>query len=128
MRSWHDGWRHPRFLLMFNPRWLFLIPGSVAFSVGLLATIALVFGPLEIGRVGLDVSSQVYLAALTVVLYQPVLFALLTKLYTRHEGFHLPRSRAFERSAEGASPGSGAIVGLTLFVLGLGVAILQLDT
>lgn len=126
LRSWHDGWRHLRFLLMFNPRWLFLIPGSVAFSLGLLGTIALIFGPLEIGRVGLDVSTQVYLAALTVVGYQAVLFALLTKLYARHEGFHLPRSRAFERFAERASLESGAIVGLTLFGVGLVVAIIQL--
>ena len=128
LRSWHDGWRHLRFLLLFNPRWLFLIPGSVAFAVGLLATVALVFGPLEIGRVGLDVSSQVYLAALTVVGYQAVLFALLTKLYGRHEGFHLPRSQAFERFAERASLESGAVVGLTLFMAGLGVAIVQLAT
>lgn len=126
LRSWRDGWRHLRFLLLFNPRWLFLIPGSVAFVAGLLATIALIFGPLEIGTVGLDVSSQVYLAALTVVGYQAVLFALLTKLYARHEGFHLPRSHAFDLFAERASLESGAIVGLALFVVGLGVAIVQL--
>ncbi len=58
--------------------------------------------------------------------YQAVLFALLTKLYARHEGFHLPRSKAFERFAERASLESGAIVGLTLFVIGFVVAIIQL--
>ena len=28
LRSWHDGWRHLRFLLIYSPRWLFLFPGS----------------------------------------------------------------------------------------------------
>ena len=30
LRTWHDGWRHLRFLFMYSPRWLFLYPGSVA--------------------------------------------------------------------------------------------------
>ncbi|MEB0001327.1 glycosyltransferase family 2 protein [Cryobacterium sp. RTC2.1] len=127
LRSWHDGWRHLRFLLLFNPRWLFLIPGSVAFALGILGSILLAFGPVQIGTVGLDVSSQVYLAALAVVGYQAMLFALLTKLYAQHEGFHLPRSRAFERFAQRASLESGVIVGLILFVIGFAVAILQLS-
>ena len=37
LRTWRDGWRHLRFLLMFSPRWLFLYPGAVLFALGLLA-------------------------------------------------------------------------------------------
>jgi glycosyltransferase involved in cell wall biosynthesis len=125
LRSWRDGWRHLRFLLLFNPRWLFLIPGSVAFVIGLLGSLALLFGPLFVGNVGLSVSTQVYLAALTVVGYQAVLFALLTKLYARHEGFYIPRSRAFDRFAEKATLESGALIGVGLFLLGLIIAIVQ---
>ena len=39
LRSWRDGWRHLRFLLIFSPRWLFLIPGAVAFFVGFLGAL-----------------------------------------------------------------------------------------
>ena len=45
LRSWRDGWRHLRFLLLFSPRWLFLYPGVVMFVLGLLATLALLPGP-----------------------------------------------------------------------------------
>ena len=76
---------------IFSPRWLFLIPGAVAFFLGLLGTLFIAFGPIVIGDVGFDVSSQVYLAALTVVGYQSVLFAILTKIYAQHEGFRIPR-------------------------------------
>src|SRR5258706_10377408 len=29
LRTFHDGWRHLRFLLLFSPRWLFLYPGAI---------------------------------------------------------------------------------------------------
>lgn len=125
LRSWRDGWRHLRFLLLFSPRWLFLYPGIVATVIGLLGSIALAFGPISIGAVGLDVSTQVYLSAVTVVGYQAVLFALLTKLYARHEGFYLPRSERFERVAGRVSLESGAIVGVLLFLVGLLTGVVQ---
>src|SRR5271169_4025704 len=55
LRTWADGWRHLRFLLMFCPRWLFVYPGAVLIVLGLLATLALLPGPLMLGRqFGLD--------------------------------------------------------------------------
>jgi glycosyltransferase involved in cell wall biosynthesis len=125
LRSWRDGWRHLRFLLIFSPRWLFLIPGAVAFVLGFLGTLFLTFGPIELGDVGFDVSSQIYLAALTVVGYQAILFAILTKIYAQHEGFNIPRSRSFDRLEKRISLESGALAGLLLFLVGLGIAIWQ---
>ena len=126
LRSWRDGWRHLRFLLIYSPRWLFLIPGAVAFFLGLLGTLFLMFGPLIVGAVGFDVSTQLYLAALTIVGYQSVLFAILTKLYAQHEGFRIPRSRSFDRLASLISLESSALVGAALFVVGLVIGIVQL--
>ena len=126
LRSWRDGWRHLRFLLIFSPRWLFLVPGTVAFVLGILGTFVLTFGPFSIGDVGFDVASQVYLAAIAVVGYQAVLFAILSKIYAQHEGFRIPRSRNFDRLERRISLESSAIVGLILFLLGLLIAILQL--
>jgi glycosyltransferase involved in cell wall biosynthesis len=128
LRSWRDGWRHLRFLLIFSPRWLFLIPGAVAFFIGLLGTLYISFGPIILGDIGFDVSSQVYLAALTVVGYQSVLFAILTKIYAQHEGFRIPRSRNFDRLERRISLESGALVGLLLFLIGLAIAIGQFAT
>jgi glycosyltransferase involved in cell wall biosynthesis len=126
LRSWRDGWRHLRFLLIFSPRWLFLIPGAIAFLLGAVLTLFITFGPVAIGPIGFDLSSQVYFAALTVVGYQAVLFAILTKLYAQHEGFRLPRSRSFDRLAQRSSLESGALVGVGLFLLGLVIGVVQL--
>lgn len=125
LRSWRDGWRHLRFLLIFSPRWLFLIPGISAFLVGSIGVLALSFGPIRVGAVGFTSTTQIYLAALTVVGYQAVLFAILTKLYAQRRGFSIPRGRSFERLAQRISLESGAIVGLLLFLIGLGIALAQ---
>jgi hypothetical protein len=125
LRSWRDGWRHLRFLLIFSPRWLFLVPGTVAFFIGILGTFFLSLGPLVIGDVGFDVSSQVYLAALAVVGYQAVLFAILSKIYAQHEGFRIPRSRNFDRLERRISLESSAIAGVIIFLLGLAIAVIQ---
>jgi len=125
LRSWRDGWRHLRFLLIFSPRWLFLVPGSIAFLIGILGTFFLSLGPLVIGDIGFDVSSQVYLAALAVVGYQAVLFAILSKIYAQHEGFRIPRSRNFDRLERRISLESSAIAGVIIFLLGLAIAVIQ---
>jgi hypothetical protein len=41
LRSWRDGWRHLRFLLLYSPRWLFLYPGVVAAVTGLVGMVLL---------------------------------------------------------------------------------------
>ena len=38
LRTWSDGWRHLRFLLLLCPRWLFLYPGIAILLMGTLIT------------------------------------------------------------------------------------------
>jgi hypothetical protein len=74
LRTWRDGWRHMRFLLLFCPRWLFLYPG--------LALIALGLGGFLLGAtetLPLGIHSLLYMAAATVLGAQMVQLALLTK-------------------------------------------------
>lgn len=124
LRSWRDGWRHLRFLLIFSPRWLFLYPGAAALLVGLVATVALMVGPIRVGSIGFDVGSMLYATALTVIGYQAILFSVLTKIYAAHEGF-LPMSRTYQRVVERISVERGLVLGLVIFVVGFVIALLQ---
>ena len=124
LRSWHDGWRHLRFLLVFSPRWLFLYPGLLLLSVGLLASLVLLFGPVEIGSVGFDVSTMIYATAAAIIGYQAVLFAVLTKVYAEREGF-LPAGPRFRAVSGRLTLERGLLAGLGIFVLGLVVAVIQ---
>ncbi len=58
LRTFRDGWRHLRFILLSAPNWLFLLPGSllVAFGIGLV--LWLLPGPRFAGKVGLDVHTM----------------------------------------------------------------------
>jgi glycosyltransferase involved in cell wall biosynthesis len=48
LRTWRDGWRHLRFLLLFSPRWLFLYPGVAIVCIGLALSMSLLLSPISI--------------------------------------------------------------------------------
>ncbi|MDH3597073.1 MAG: glycosyltransferase family 2 protein [Rhodospirillales bacterium] len=81
LRSWRDGWRHLRFLLLFSPRWLFLYPGGLLMLVGLAAMLWLAAGPRSVGSLVLDVNTLVYAAAALICGFQAVTFAVFAKVF-----------------------------------------------
>jgi Glycosyl transferase family 2 len=87
LRSWRDGWRHLRFLLLFSPRWLFLVPGTALFTIGLFIGIAVAPAPLRIGLITFDLNTLAVASAMIVIGFQAVLFALFTQVYASAEGF-----------------------------------------
>ncbi|WP_434970073.1 glycosyltransferase family 2 protein [Microbacterium sp. bgisy207] len=124
LRSWHDGWRHLRFLLIFAPRWLFVYPGLVAFFLGAIAVGILSFGGVQIGGIGFDVTTMVYASALCVIGYQSLLFFWLTKLYATQEAF-LPTSPQYRSIVSSWTAERGLLIGLALFVVGVGIGVAQ---
>src|ERR1019366_10470343 len=85
LRSWHDGWRHLRFLLLHSPRWLFLYPGLILMILGTVAALLLP-GPRTIGSVRFDVDTLLYAAMSVLIGFQSVVFALLTNVFAISEG------------------------------------------
>ncbi len=90
LRTWRDGWRHLRFMLLFSPRWLFLYPGLALLVGGLVVSALLVVGPLRIGGVRLDIHTLLVAGFVALLGYQLVLFAVFTKMFAIREGFHPP--------------------------------------
>ena len=88
LRTWRDGWRHLRFLLLYSPRWLFLYPGGLLLIAGAIASALL----LPTARV----HSLVYAAAAVIIGFQTVLFALFTKIFAINEGL-LPEDPRLNR-------------------------------
>lgn len=125
LRSWRDGWRHLRFLLIYSPGWLYAVPGTALFLAGIIGAVVLAFGDLQVGGLGLSTVTQLYLAAATMVGYQGMLFFILTKLYARHEGFVLPRRRGSAAVIERFTVERAVFTGAGVFVLGLIAAAAQ---
>jgi glycosyltransferase involved in cell wall biosynthesis len=122
LRSWRDGWRHLRFLLLFSPRWLFLYPGAAAMIAGLLFGGWLLPQSRPVGAFVLDVHSLLYAAAAVLIGYQAVLFAFFTKTFAIGAGL-LPEDRRLARLGHRVSLEGGLIAGTLLTLLGLALSI-----
>lgn len=86
LRTWRDGWRHLRFLLVFAPRKVLVIPGMVLSLLGLVGTVVLMSGPVSLGSVRFDISALVYTCLMLLVGVQLVLSGGVAKIYGRFEG------------------------------------------
>src|SRR2546429_3462042 len=87
LRSWRDGWRHLRFLLLFSPRWLFFLPRLALLILGLVIGLLVIPHPFSIGSVTFDVNTLVAASAMVVIGFQSVLFWLFTQVYAGSGGF-----------------------------------------
>jgi hypothetical protein len=117
LRSWRDGWRHLRFLLLFSPRWLFLYPGLALLALGLLLTGLLRVGPLRVGEAGLDIHTMLYASAAALLGLQLCLFALFARLSAQASGL-LPRQPAMARLLAVLTLERGLLLGLALAAAG----------
>lgn len=79
LRSWRDGWRHLRFMLLFSPRWLFFYPGLLLFVSGMAASLWLLPGIRIVGGIGFDIHSLLYASAASIVGAQMSLFGVLAR-------------------------------------------------
>jgi glycosyltransferase involved in cell wall biosynthesis len=122
LRTWRDGWRHLRFLLLYSPRWLFLYPGMVLFLVGLVLGGVLLTGPIQIGDHALDVSALVYAMAAVLIGFQAILFAAFSRAFVANEGL-MPPSPGMQKAFKVLNLERGLIIGLLLLIVGVALAI-----
>jgi glycosyltransferase involved in cell wall biosynthesis len=122
LRTWRDGWRHLRFLLLYSPRWLFLYPGLVLVIAGLLTGAWLLPGRRVVGGVSFDVHTLLYSAVAVYIGFQSILFAAFTKVFAIREGL-LPADLRVDRWLRAFTLERGLVLGGALTLLGLGGSI-----
>jgi glycosyltransferase involved in cell wall biosynthesis len=122
LKTWRDGWRHLRFLLMYSPRWLFLFPGLALMLVGLGLMAWLLPAERPLGRMNLGVDTLAYAAAAVLLGFQLVFFGIAAKVFAITEGL-LPEDEAFDRWFRYVTLETGLVVGVLLVLVGLGIAV-----
>jgi len=127
LRTWHDGWRHLRFLLMYSPRWLFLYPGVASIVVGLFACIWLMPGPRRIGNVVFNVHTLAYAFASMLVGFQLLAFAVFTKIFAITEGL-LPEDPRLNRLFKYIKLETGLVAGGVFVAFGIAGSLFALST
>jgi len=119
LRTWRDGWRHLRFLLLYSPRWLFLYPGGLLLLGGTIAGALLLPTP--------RVHSLVYAATAVIIGFQTILFALFTKIFAINEGL-LPEDPRLNRVFRVVTLEVGLALGALLLLAGVGGSLSALAT
>ena len=90
LKTWRDGWRHLRFMLLYCPRWLFMIPGTCLLMMGLVVSSLLFSGPLVLGKVTFDTNSLLVATMAIVVGYNLITFAIISKIFAISSGLLPP--------------------------------------
>jgi glycosyltransferase involved in cell wall biosynthesis len=122
LRRWRDGWRHLRFLLLYSPRWLFLVPGIVLMSAGSAVGVWLLPGPRSVGGITLDVHTMLFAGMAIIIGFQAVNFAVFAKIFAISEGL-LPEDPRLTKAFRFITLETGLLVGGVLIVAGLAASV-----
>jgi glycosyltransferase involved in cell wall biosynthesis len=126
LRSWRDGWRHLRFLLLFSPRWLFLYPGLGLLASGAAVMAWLLPAPRTVFGITFDIHTLFYASLAVVVGFHSALFYVFARLYGMREGL-APSDERFLRLTRAVTLEAGLLAGMGLLVLGVALAVFALS-
>lgn len=127
LRTWRDGWRHLRLMLLHSPRWLFFYPGALLVGLGLAAGLWLMPGPRTVSGIVFDIHTLLFAAAAVLLGFQSITFAAFTKIYAMREGL-LPEDARIEKLLRTIPPEIGLLVGALVGLLGLAGSVFALGS
>ncbi|MDH7447838.1 glycosyltransferase family 2 protein [Aquimarina sp. 2201CG14-23] len=123
LRTWRDGWRHLRFLLLYSPRWLFLFPGIFMFLIGFVVALTLILIPFDAQNFVSNLKVLLYGSGLTLVGFQFIIFYILIKIFAVSNGL-LPRSDRYGTIFKVINLEKGLLIGFVLILLGIILGVL----
>ncbi len=118
LRTWSDGWRHLRFLLLYSPRWLFFYPGMFLTMIGILLSSFLLGGPRQVGGITFDINTLVYASFLILLGVQALFFSLFTYTFGVNAGLRLP-DRMTDLLFQRITLERGILLSLGMVILGI---------
>jgi len=86
LKSFKDGWRHMRFMMLHSPTTMLLIPGVVMWLVGFAVLLPLAFGAIKINARSIDIHTMIAGGFLNVIAVQLLAVGILAKAYAHLSG------------------------------------------
>lgn len=102
LRKWRDGWRHLRFMLLHAPNWLFVLPGMILVTLGMLGESVLIPGMVRVGKAALDIHTMLVLAIMMIAGVQLLFTGMMANVYSHTHGI-LPYTDQYLESLKGLS-------------------------
>jgi len=118
LRSWRDGWRHLRFMLLYSPRWLFIWPGLILCALGLAGLTVLSFGSITVRGMRFDTNTMLVSAMTLMVGFQVFFSGVFARLYCARHGL-LPPEHRFRVLEKAGTLERGVVAGLLLGIAGI---------
>jgi hypothetical protein len=81
LNSFNDGWKHLKMMLLYSPNQLFLIPGIILFTLGMILSTIMLFGPIKVLGFRLDTHPAIVGSLLSLLGYQILMLWLFAKTY-----------------------------------------------
>jgi len=120
LRSFRDGWRHLRFMLLYAPNWLFVLPGALLMLLGLTLVFWLLPGPKALtSRIILDVHTMIFGVIFTLLGAQIFSIGAFAKVFSYAERFDRSGTVSLKRIFKRVTLESGLLLGGVLFLAGL---------
>jgi glycosyltransferase involved in cell wall biosynthesis len=120
LRTWRDGWRHLRFMLLFSPEWLFLLPGGILLLLSLLGISVLWKGPFHIGSIGFDIHTMLYCSAGTALGLLAIQWGAMLQWLGITSGMRINPENHWAKILEKMTIAEiGIFIGLSLFIPGI---------
>lgn len=118
LRSWRDGWRHLRFMLLFSPRWLLLYPGIFLFALSSVVFARLLAGPITLAGIRFDLNSLDVFGITLLFGYQMILLACFVRIFAYTRGF-LPPNHILSKAFGFFTLEKGLVCGLAITLAGI---------
>ncbi len=118
LRSFRDGWRHLRFLLLLCPTWLYLVPAGLLLTVGFGLMAWLTPGKQVVGSIGLDVHTMLFGSLCTILGYQTLWLGAFAKIFGWRSGI-LPATTFSAGIFRVVNLERGLLAGFGLLIVGL---------
>jgi len=117
LRSFRDGWRHLRFILLYSPLVLFLIPGALLFIGGCIGIIVFYYSTPSFLNITFYIHPMFLFSGCIIAGYQLVYFAFFARIYAiTHMG---ERDPIFEKLFRYVTIEKASILGLVLLAISL---------
>ena len=118
LRSFRDGWRSLRFMLLYAPNWLFLLPGTALVTVGFFLVFWLLPGPRKItANITLDLHTMIFGVIFALLGLQIFMIGMFAKVFSYAERFDR-NTVSLKRLLKRVQLETGLLLGAAFFLAG----------
>lgn len=121
LKTWTDGWKHLRLILLLSPRWFLLYPALFFFIIGSLLGVSLSVSKIQISHVVLDIHTLYFCSVFLIISLTFLEFYYMVNYYGMSLGIY-PRAGLTEWISRHLNFEKGLLIGLLMFILGIGLS------